>query len=630
MKIIIRAFVISVFIFTSNACEDYVDVVPSNIAEIEDAFATRQSAERFLAGIYSHIPSYNSQQINPALLGGDEMIITNEIGRTTFHRVFARGDHDTEFAMFSTWGNKWVNLYIPIRDCNIFLNNIDKPFDLLEEEKERWIAEVKFLKAYFHFYILKMYGPMPIVKENIPVFADTDVVSVPRDPVIDVADYIVELLDEAIADLPLTVASPQAELGRITAPAAAAIKARVLMTVASPLFNGNEQYSGFVNAEGEELISTTYDETRWARAAEACKEAIDLAHDAGHQLYQFRDPQSWSDSTRTLLTLRGSVTSPWNEEIVWGSSDDFMGDIQQTGLFPILNTEGVSNDRIARKTYTWAATYRLAEMFYTNNGVPISEDKEYNYSNRHEVHPWEESHKYYIKENAETITLNYDREPRYYSTLGFNGGLWHGHTAPSDEESFAVESLVGQRNGKMDQTQYNATGYYPKKLVHYQATFTNQGFNSEPYPFPIVRLADLYLYYAEALNEIGQLNQSHQWIDRVRNRAGLDGVVESWQQHSTDPSKPTNQSGLREIIHQERMIELALEGPRFWDIRRWKKALNYMNGPILGWNVDGSTVEDYYNLRVIDRYQFTFKHYLWPIHLDDLLESKNLIQNPGW
>src|SRR5690606_36002339 len=156
-----------------------------------------------------------------------------------------------------------------------------------EEEILRWSAEVKALKAYYHFFLLRMYGPIPIMRENIPISASGHEVRVERRPVDEVVDYIVELFDEAIVDLPNDVYDENTELGRITKPIAAGLKAKALVYAASPLFNGNEDYLNFTNKDGTQLISTDYQHEKWERAAQSCKDAIDLAHSIGYQLYKF-------------------------------------------------------------------------------------------------------------------------------------------------------------------------------------------------------------------------------------------------------------------------------------------------------------------------------------------------------
>ena len=112
------------------------------------------------------------------------------------------------------------------------------------------------------------------------------------------------------------------------------------------------------------------------------------------------------------------------------------------------------------------------------------------------------------------------------------------------------------------------------------------------------------------------------------NYARLDQCA--WQKYSIYPDKPLSKEGLREIIHRERRIELAMEGARTWDLRRWKEAENELNKDVRTWNIDGADKEDYYNVISIDRRSFTRKEYLWPIKEYNLTVNKNLVQNYGW
>ena len=147
-----------------------------------------------------------------------------------------------------------------------------------------------------------------------------------------------------------------------------------------------------------------------------------------------------------------------------------------------------------------------------------------------------------------------------------------------------------------------------------------------------MRLSDLYLLYAEALNESQEnpANEVYQYIDLVRQRAGLEGVIDSWSKYSNVPNKPLTKNGMREIIQQERMLELCFESKRLWDIRRWKLGHIYYNKPEIGWNVDGNSTEEYYKTITYNHLDFTIKQYLWPIREAELRKNINLIQNPYW
>ena len=127
------------------------------------------------------------------------------------------------------------------------------------------------------------------------------------------------------------------------------------------------------------------------------------------------------------------------------------------------------------------------------------------------------------------------------------------------------------------------------------------------------------------------INEVFEYLDRVRDRAGLDGVQESWANFSSNPNKPNSKEGLRAIIHQERNIEMAFEGSRFWDIRRWKEASREFNEPIRGWNVFGEDEASYYQVRTVFQQRFVSpRDYFWPLAENTLLQNSNLVQNLGW
>jgi len=151
-----------------------------------------------------------------------------------------------------------------------------------------------------------------------------------------------------------------------------------------------------------------------------------------------------------------------------------------------------------------------------------------------------------------------------------------------------------------------------------------------------MRLTDLYLLYAEALNEAedspAARDEAMEWLDKVRKRAGLEGVKESWAKHSLKSDKFKSQAGLREIIHRERTIELMFEGSRFWDIRRWKEAEKELNNKtVSGWETSQESPEGFYNKQTLLTQKFVSpRDYLWPIEEYDLIVNPNLVQNPGW
>ncbi|SIR11454.1 RagB/SusD family nutrient uptake outer membrane protein [Maribacter ulvicola] len=617
---------LAVFLF--SACQDYLDIVPNDIPTINDAFINRTSAETFLFTIYSGIEKPADIFNSADKMAGDEVWVSGTGDEFSGIQI-AQGLQSVTTPLL----DKWQVTYRHIRNCNVLLANIDNVPDMTEFEKKIWKAEAKALKAYYHFILMRQYGPITISDDLVPVSQSTESQDLSQRPIDEVVDYIVTTLDEAMVDLPDGLINRSTELGRISGTVAAAIKARVLVTAASPLFNGNIFYSGFVNKKGEELFSTSFDPKKWEVARDACKEAIEMAESNGYQLYNETEYKNLfvnaSQTTIDKMTLRSRLTDEWNKEILWGRYDGTHNiQFNATPQLPGTLGSNIIGSRLS-------PTLRIAEMYYTNNGVPIDEDPSFDFENRYKTKNASEEESYKIQDGQETAYLNFDREIRFYADLGFDRSIWSGNgKGDDDNDPFIINARSFETSGRKSGNNYSATGYFPKKLVKENSALVNNGANyvTREYAFPIIRLADLYLYYAETLNETKAVpdQQVYEYIDRIRNRAKLDGVVNSWTNHSTNPGKITTQEGMRQIIQQERMIELAFEGARFWDLRRWKLSKEYLNRPIRGWNTAGESASDYYTVTSLFVPLFFEKDYLWPIREQEIINNPDLVQNPGW
>lgn len=638
-KIIVSISFILTVILCNTSCSDYLDIVPEGTPDMETAFSNKTNARKFLFTCYSYLPKWDQSGSIGFLAGDEHWLIPKGTGfidqRLSLNAwEIGRGEQNSNDPYQNYWDglNGGTNLWTAIRDCNIFLENIDKPLDLQQYERNRWIAEVKFLKAYYHYYLFMLYGPIPVMDNNISIDASAEEVRRYRDPVDDVVNYISNLLDDAAKDLPLQVTDAGEELGRITQPIAKAVKAQLWLLAASPLFNGNTDYINVKDNQGRSLFSAETDNNKWEQAADAALDAIKCAKEAGHDLYYFTLPvNGLSDATRKLLDIGEAVTEKWNTEIIWGSTWNVNG-LQKVAV--AKTTKGSHYDAIS----VMAPTLTVAEQFYSSNGVPISEDKgdfwSKNYLNRYEftIIPDEGNNKHYLKIGEETAYLHLNREPRFYANLSFDRGTWYGYGYASDEpKDLAFYKFRAKEvSGRITSEDYSYTGYLNKKVCSYKTSVTDNGLSTERYAFPIIRLADLYLMYAEALNETLSSPNSdvYTYIDLVRKRAGLDGVKESWQKYSKYPEKPNTKTGMREIIRMERLNELACEGKRFWDLRRWKKELPR---EVKGWYVQGETAQEFYRVTTLYlRSRYSFKDYLWPLKVETVLKDPNLGQSPGW
>ena len=641
---IFRNILIAYFSLLCGACADYLDIAPDNIATIDYAFRTRASAERFLATCYSDLPSIGDPANDPAIMGSDEVWNYYSLGEGTGTGSFAAyniklGMQNANDPYMNYWdgSRQGKNLWKGIRNCNIFIDNINQVgLELSGDERDRWVAEVKFIKAYLHYYLMRMYGPIPLMRTNYSVEVSTEEVRVYRDTWDDCVNYVIQLIDEAVPYLPLYIEQRATEMGRITQAIALAIKAEILVTSASPLFNGNEEYKDLADNRGVRIFSQEYDEEKWKRAAVACKNAIDTCLLAGHKLYKFTEPYVMSDSTRLVNTLRCVFSTRYNEEMIWGMTKYTVKNYEYHTL-PYF-------EQNMQNTIPWrpliAPAMRMAELYYSNNGVPIEEDKNYDYNHRFDVDVASDNHYYYIQHGFRTAKLHMNREARFYANLAFDGSWWWGNgryqdvgTTPVTSAPWPMRMKQNETMGKQGSLRYSITGYWAKKPSHFETYVKSSGGGDQyRFSFPIIRLADLYLLYAEALNESNSAptDEIYKYVDEVRKRAGLKGVLESWKNYSNIPNKPTTQEGMREIIQRERMIELSFEGKRFWDLRRWKLAQSVIPGTIKSWNIEARDEKEYYRVISIDDIDFSAKEYLWPIKIHSLRVNTNLVQNPYW
>ena len=640
----IKYIIILLYFCVFMSCNNYLDIVPDMIATIEDnAFSMRSQAEKFFFMCYSYIPNAGGYAEDPALLGGDEIWTSVQYSSANNARNLAIGGQRTNSPYFDFWRglNGGKSLYRGISDCNIFLKNINRVPDITDEERNRWVAEVEVIKAWLHFYLIRMYGPIPIKDENLSVQDDTDKTHVFRNTMDECVEYCVNKMNVVLEKNHLMIVEHDqaTELGRITKGVALFMKAKMLVTFASPLYNGNTDYVGLKDRNGVEIFNPTKTEEEkrelWVRAAEAAKDAIDFFEEIGRtELYTFKGTQfgNISEQTRLKLSIRGSLVERWNDDVIWADSRSWPQDYQLQAYPRDFNVAKANGQTTNRNNY--AVPIKIVEQFYTKNGVPISEDKTWDYKNRFNPKVAGIDQLYYIQVGESTAGMYFDREPRMYASIGFDRGIWFGQGV-NNETSQAIHARSGEYTQNMISHSWNSTGMWPKKVLHWLtvASGTNTVTYTR-YPFPYFRLPEIYLIYAEAMNEAYNNHEARaeaiKYIDIVRARSGLEGVKESWTNYSVNPNKYENQLGLRDIVRQEKLIEFVFEGHRFWDLRRWKTAMEEYNKPITGWNLLASQPAEYFKETWVYTRSFTPKDYFWPISDEEILRNKNTLQNYGW
>ncbi|MVN91246.1 RagB/SusD family nutrient uptake outer membrane protein [Mucilaginibacter aquatilis] len=602
----------------SVSCQKYLDVVPAEYSSADDVYNNINLTEQALARMYNALPDEMTAYYTAC---------TDE----TYHHWFDNGEainaYKYNLGSWSTNDNplgNWSGRYQDIRRANIFIDRIDNvPIPLnrasyYEIWKPRYKAEARFLRAMFYFELFKRYGAVPILTSAKDVNPDNlEDTQVSRNSVDEVVGFITSECD-AIADaLPPT--QEAAQTGRITKGAALSLKARTLLYNASPLFNGNPLYSNIRNKDGKALFSAVYDREKWKKAADAAKAVIDLGTYSLYSPYPNNPVQNYAaqfytrDYTETILPriMGNSVTVDANQ---LPNGAPFKGSGKYTPLQQFIDT------------------------YEMKNGYPITaQGSGYNNTGTWSGQLWDG-----LKfQNVTNISNMYkDRDPRFYASIFFQYTVWRFDAMKRPVRLAWFGSGNGQTDGwATGKSGTNPLGYNVRKFLSPDYD-RNANTGTGTRNFPLFRLAEVYLNYAEAMNEYLEApDQSvYQYINMVRARVSMPALPIL----ADDQTK----NGMRKRIQNERRVELAFESHRFWDVRRWLIAKTVDKGEVhtlnarpsaaelaaTGLNVtsEAAGVAVFYKPVVIQTRNFEDKHYLMPIPQTEIDKDPNLVQNYGW
>lgn len=640
---------------------NYLDIVPENdIKTIETIFEQRSQVDAWVATCYRSVPSLAVVTTNVAYAGADELVGNNNhryVGDMLFGTMDGLLIGDGLQSVVSPISDSWTNTsyYSTIRYCNTFFEHIDETLNMEQDEKDLWTAEVKAVKAFYYFLLVRKYGPIILLDNTIGVEEETAAMKMPRVHVDTCFKEIVRLLDEAAEVLPLRSQKSTDRQGYFSKESALALKAVALVYQASPLFNGNSNYANFKERNGDPLFSTEVDKEKWRIAAEACDEAINVAVNQGGYHLVDNNSGEGTDLLNTMKDIEQSVQAPGSQssEIILmtksGGNASMTAKSRYWGYTIPYFCNGDYRFIINFSDGSLSPSMKMVEMYYTKNGLPIDQDKEWNFEDRYQMGQ-ELNSEYYRKvvpASTDVLNLHLAREPRFYANIACDRLYWHGIVDDPVEEAqnpVLIEAYRGENFGtdqsslKLDLNQ-NRTGYWLTKFLFSDVELNGYADNvasKGDTPMPIIRLAQLYLMSSEAWNEYYDTPNEdvYRGIDKVRTRAGIPTVKDAWTNYSLNPSLPTTQAGMRQIIHREMAIELAFEGQRFWDLRRWMET-SELNDPLYGWNVVAEDAEGFYNnwqgpmvVWSLRGFQAP-RDYFWPISSKELMTS-GVVQNPGW
>ena len=587
------------------------------------------------------------------------------------------------------WDNAaWGDCYKGIYQASVFIHNIDQNTEMTEKERLDYKGQARLVRAYYYWLLLRKYGPVPIVPdEGIDYSKTYDEMAISRSTYEEVAEHIASEMVQAAKEIQYTKRD-QANVGRPTKGACLAARALVYIYAASPLANGqlaNGTHPAGVtakiadllrNKDGKQLLSTTYDEKKWARAAAACKDVMEMGvyelyhapfnstEAAGnpvtivppddHNFSEKNWPDGWKDidpfaSYRAVFN--GSVSAMDNPELIFSRVNNMLRDNNSSIESLVLHEMPIS----CGGWNTHGLTQKMVDAYYMNDGNDVpGKDSELNGGDGSQrVQGWTssdpESDNYFEKHRplGANVSMQYaDREPRFYASVAYSGSVWEclGHPEPT-QRGKQIFYYRGGGDGYINAFSYPRTGIGVKKWYnpsdYVESNHSMDGIT--PKAETAIRYADILLMYAEALNELDgsyeisswdgsttytisrDLNEIKKGIQPVRIRAGVPD-------YSSDVYGDKNL--LRAKIKRERMIELMGEGKRYFDLRRWMDAPVEETQTIYGLNVfmRSENRDDF--MRVVPTFNlqqtFADKLYFYPITHDELKRNKLLSQNPGW
>ncbi len=603
-----------------SSCEDFklgndfLDAPIGGDADLEEVFSTELLSNQVLNQIYHTLPDY---QIRDGRLNWNLLeTITDlcdqgrDVNTAPYHLGYISSSEYRSMAYMRDWnyyGGSGVNktgsgsATAAFRLGHIYLENISKVKDMTEEQKNIRRGEVKLIMAIHWVDVFRNLGGMPWIDKY---YMPDDNMDMTRMTIAEAVENTSKLIDEAAALLPWSVSA--ADAGRMNAAGAMALKSRLLLYAASPLFNNDKPFMPGEAADKHYVWWGDYKQSRWQDALDA---GLDFIR------------RNESESTQYKLVDTVNPGEDFNNAFFTRANSELL-----------LSSHRWATHNKYSKIYEqlkWcnnAPVLRYVDMFQMNDGT------EFDWNN--------EDHKNYPFFDKDG---NPRRDPRLYETLWVNGDLHDYRGRPVEiyfngSESQPENPLTGETQTKVIDSYWRnraRSGVALKKLIHDGYYFIH----GLPYSNPLMRLPEVYLNIAEAMVEMDLKDSkdefgrdAYDYVDLVRARVDMPPL-----------SRSLSADDLREAIYRERALEFGYEEIRYHDLNRLKKR-EWLEEPVrylfTEKNPDGS--EHPFTHTVIDGPIFfergwvktttadTYKYYLSPIPLDEINKNYGLVQNPGW
>lgn len=565
-----KELIILLILFTF-VCSCEFEHFPTESISAEDVFRDPLKVDGYVLGLYGYLPNEGSyHRVNGAMLSSasDESVPTE----TSNIRILTDG------SLTARSGNpdgNWNIAYQYLSDINIGLENLHLTTGIEQSVANQYKGEMQFLRAFIHFDLVKRYGGIPLAKNSFSI----DSLNINRNTFEECINYILSDCEEAYQYLP----NPNnVVFGRASKGAALALKSRVLLFAASPLYNG----SGISNENNLLISYGSADPSRWEKAAEAAHDVIALDF---YNIYE--KTKLTNNLTNSQVLVQGEdnyrslfTTISGNRELIL-SRTAALNNIIEKDNTPIGYTNGRGRT---------SPSQQMVDAYGMINGKSIDDplyDKNHPYQNR---------------------------DPRFEASIFYNNKTWRGRP---------VETFHGGLD--MQGTVFTKTGYYLSKFSAPNVVISGSETNAY-HCFPIFRYAEILLNYAEAMNNAYGPDSdpknygltAKEALEQVRSRVlrPEHAVIEA-----------ANKEEMSEIIKRERQVELAFEEHRYFDLKRWRDAEN-----VLTQNITGVIIEknqnsfDYNYSYVVETRQFPEKLYFYPIPHSEISRNSALVNNPGW
>jgi hypothetical protein len=660
-----------------SSCADYLEsdqYFKDRMTE-EKVFSGKTYSEEWLAHAYSFLSNMNadvcSKSSTPHCFADDMYYGDRDAaydptnaGMLSYSR-FKLGEYTENEKQAS-----WENCYKGIRNATTFILNIHINKEMTPDEIVDYRGQARFVRAYYYWLLLRKYGPVPLLPdEGIDYTGSYDEIATPRSTYEECAEYI---------SSEMLLAADELQAGRrdgsnITRPtrgAALATRAKALLYAASPLANGNQDEfaAALTDDQGKRLLSSENREEKWARAAAAARDVMELGMyelytankrtsgaSASYPLTIVPPPdgdfsaKNWPEGWRNIdpfesyrAVFNGTLDGMSNPELIFTRGDN--SDLSQEQVTAMVIHQ---LPRIANGWNTHGLTQKQCDAYYMNDGTDCpGKDREIGRGNGSErLAGYTADAATYLPLPA-GVSLQYaNREPRFYASVAYNGSIWN--LESETEENNRQRQVFYYRGGGEGYTNtmfWLRSGIGVKKFVHPRDTYQGNDMGRIVRKLePAIRYADILLMYAEALNELTSSHNIPSWDgeqtytvsrDIVEMKKGIRPVRCRSGVPDYTPDEYNDRDMFRAKLKRERQIELMGEGQRYYDLRRWKDAPVEEALPIYGCNpLMTEAQKDLFHTPVaVWSFTTTFspKMWFWPISHNELKRNKRLTQNPGW